>query len=90
MNRPDAENLLGGYATGTLTDAEKQVLFAAALEHQELFDALADEEALREVLADPEARKRLLAVLPALEGTRIRPLWRRPAVIGLALAPAFG
>ena len=84
MNRPEAEQLLGGYATGTLTDSEKQVLFAAALEHQELFDALMDEEALRELLADPEVRKRLLAVLPLAEERKLQQRWRKPAFIGLA------
>ena len=51
----DVRKLLGGYATGTLTDEERNLLFSAALEHQELFDALADEEALRELLAGEEA-----------------------------------
>ena len=82
MNRPEAEKLLGGYATGTLTDSEKQALFAAALEHQELFDALMDEEALRELLADPSARRRLLAVLD--EPIKKPVFWRRPAMLGLA------
>lgn len=82
MDRREAEKLLGGYATGTLTDAERASLFEAALEHQELYDALADEEALRELLADPEARAHLLALLPAPAPPR--PLWRRPAFLGLA------
>ena len=86
MNRLEAEKLLGGYATGTLTDSEKQVLFAAALEHQELFDALMDEEVLRELLAEPEARRQLLAVLPQPEMAqrKVQTFWRRPAVMGLA------
>lgn len=82
MNRPEAEKLLGGYAAGILTEAEKQVLFKAALEHQALFDALADEEALRELLADPLARQRLLAALS--EPAKVQRFWRRPAVVGLA------
>jgi len=84
MNRPEAELLLGGYATGTLTEAEKRVLFAAALEHQELFDALLEEEVLRELLADPEVRQRLLAVLAPPEVRNVKPLWRRPAFLGVA------
>jgi hypothetical protein len=84
MNRPEAERMLGGYATGTLTDAEKRALFAAALEHQELFEALFDEEALRELLEDPEARKQLLAVLPQQEPCKPLKLWRRPVFMGLA------
>ncbi|MEZ5352753.1 MAG: hypothetical protein R2762_08975 [Bryobacteraceae bacterium] len=63
MNRDQAQLLLGGYATGTLTEAERKLLFEASLDDQQLFDALADEEALRELLADPEARRRLAAVL---------------------------
>ena len=83
MNRPEAEKLLGGYAAGILTEAEKRILFDAALGDQALFDALLDEEALRELLADPEARERLLAVLPRPGEGQVRRFWRRPAVIGL-------
>ena len=83
MKRTEAEKLLGGYAAGNLTEAERRSLFEAALEHQDLFDALADEEALRELLADPAARAHVLAALaPALP--RIVPFWRRPGVIGAA------
>lgn len=87
MKRAEAETLLGGYATGTLTDSERRLLFEAALAHQDLFDALADEEALRELLADPAARAQLLAALaPSSEGgpPKIVPFWRRPGVIGAA------
>lgn len=59
------EQILGGYATNTLTEEEKRVLFEAALEDQAVFDALADEEALRELLANPEARQRILESLQA-------------------------
>jgi hypothetical protein len=88
MTRPEAEKLLGGYATGTLTEAEKSELFSAALDHQELFDALADEEVLREILADPAARQRLLAALPAPERESRWGWLRRPAAIGLAASLA--
>ena len=47
------EQILGGYATGTLTEEEKRKLFETALHDQTLFDALADEEALRVLLANP-------------------------------------
>jgi len=63
MTRDDLLKLLGGYATGTLTADEKNVLFAAALDDQELFDALADEQALKEMLDDSECRARLLAAI---------------------------
>ena len=63
MNIPEAEKLLGGYATGTLTEAERATLLEASLRNQALFEALADEEALRELLADPATRRRLAASL---------------------------
>lgn len=84
MTPQDAKKLLGGYATGTLTPAEEQALFAAALDDQELFDALAREQAVREVLTDPAARGTLLAALD----TPKRSWWWswRPAAAALALA----
>lgn len=63
MSELDLEKLLGGYATNTLTEAERKALFEAALHDQVLFDALADEQALKELLSDPTARRRILAAL---------------------------
>ena len=83
MRRIEAEKLLGGHATGTLTEAERRSLFAAALEHQAIFDALMDEEALRELLADPAAKAQLLAVL-APAAPKVVPFWRRTGVLGAA------
>jgi len=59
------EQILGGYATNTLTEEEKRQLFEAALHDQTLFDALADEEGLKALLANPEAHQRILASLQA-------------------------
>lgn len=83
MRRSQAEQLLGGHATGTLTEEERRSLFAAALEHQEVFDALMDEEALRELLADPAAKAQLLAAL-ATAAPKVVPFWRRTGVLGAA------
>ncbi len=89
MNRSEAEQLLGGHATGTLTEAEQRQLFAAALEHQELFDALADQEGLRELLADPAARAQLLSALAP--GTpKVVPFWRRPGLLAAAASLLVG
>ncbi|MBK5293078.1 MAG: hypothetical protein JJE04_15575 [Acidobacteriia bacterium] len=80
MNIPEAEKLLGGYATGTLTPAERESLLEASLHNQALFEALADEEVLRELLADPAARRRLSATLApvseTLPGRVVAALWR--------------
>jgi hypothetical protein len=89
MKRSEAEKLLGGHATGTLTAAERSTLFAAALGHQAIFDALMDEEILRELLADPAAKAQLLAALVlAAQATpappKIVPFWRRTGVLGAA------
>ena len=87
MSREEIEKLLGGYATDTLTGAERRALFEAALEDQELFDALAREQALRDVLRDPAAREQLLESLgPGRPPATARSwLWlRRPAVLAMA------
>jgi hypothetical protein len=71
----EVRKLLGGYATGTLTEEERSLLFSAALQDQELFDALADEEVLRELLAEPATRQTLLEQLqrePMPEARRSR------------------
>src|SRR5438046_226204 len=85
MTREEARKLLGGYATGTLTEAEQAALFAMALEDQELFDELGREQALRDLMRDPAAKAEMLA---ALDGAREhRQWWRmRPLVAGLAMA----
>ena len=87
MKHAEAEKLLGGYATGTLTEAERKVLFAAALDHQGIFEALMNEEALRELLADPAAKAQLLAAL-AVAPPKVVPFYRRPGLLGLMGAAA--
>lgn len=84
MTRIDPAKLLGGHATGTLTEAERKALYAAALERQDLFGALMDEEALRELLADPGAKARLLGALAPTAAPKVVPLWRRTGVLGAA------
>ena len=56
----DVRKLLGGYATGTLSPDEKQVLFEAALHDDELFAALSNEHALKDLLDDGAVRAQLL------------------------------
>lgn len=81
--KPGPEDLLGGYATGTLSTEERKRLFEAALKDQALFNALAEDEVLRQLLEDAKVRKRLLSALPDPK-RRVVPLWRRPAVLGAA------
>lgn len=80
MTGPDPRHLLGGVAPDILTPEEREALYAAALKDQALFDALGDEEALRELLADPAVRARLRREL----APHVVPLWRRPALLGVA------
>ena len=56
MRDANIERLLGGYATNTLTEAERSALLEAALDDQDLFDALQDEEVLRDLLQDADSR----------------------------------
>lgn len=72
MTPDEARKLMGGYATGSLTEAERRVLFEAALQDQELFDELVGEQVLKEVLEEPGARQRLIA---ALEPPRRHRAW---------------
>ncbi|HXM43152.1 MAG TPA: hypothetical protein VN924_18090 [Bryobacteraceae bacterium] len=82
MSREEIQKLLGGYATDTLSEAERSALFEAALDDQDLFDALAKEQALRDVLGEPDVRRQLIAALgPARAPLR----WlRKPAVLATA------
>lgn len=75
MNRDQIRALIGGYATGSLTEAEKTALFEAALDDQELFDELAREQALKEVIDQPGVRQRLIA---SLEPPPAAAWWKRP------------
>jgi hypothetical protein len=59
MSKDEIQKLIGGYATGSLTDDERRQLFEAALDDQELFDALQDEQALKELLDDPVSREQI-------------------------------
>ncbi len=63
MPERNLEQLLGGYATGTLTEEERRALYEAALQDQALFDAMGDEQAFKELLDDPVHRRRLLEAL---------------------------
>ncbi len=84
MKRDEAEKLLGGYATGTLTAEERRALAEAALGDQQLFEALADEDALRDLLAQPGARARLREAVAGRAGwwSRAAAWLMRPAPMG--------
>jgi len=69
MNHEQTRKLLGGYATNSLTEAERKALFEAALDDQELFDALQQEEALKELLADPISRNQVQQALTQAPGS---------------------
>jgi len=87
--KTDPKRLLGGYATDSLTEPERQSLLRAALDDQELFDALVQEEGLRELLSGAAARQQ---VLEALEQPTRWERWlgwlRRPATVADLLAVA--
>jgi hypothetical protein len=93
----DVRKLLGGYATGTLTDAEQQMLYKAALKDEKLFEALADEQALKEILDDPAGRALVLQAVQTPQfsiGNALRRWFERPrakavAATGVVLAVAI-
>ncbi len=88
MSEHDLEQLLGGFATDTLTPEEKQALYIAALQDQQLFNALADDQELKELLADPVVRRRLLQDLQQTSASGGSLSWRdwfrRPARLAFA------
>jgi hypothetical protein len=84
VTRDDIRKLVGGYATGTLTEAERKLLFEAALDDQELFDELAREQALKELLDEPGARERLITALGQPKPKRF--IWWPWAVAATAAA----
>jgi hypothetical protein len=75
---------MSSYATGSLTESERKLLFEAALDDQELFDQLAREQALKELIDQPGARDRLIAALAPAETSRARGAWKKPLAWGLA------
>ena len=79
MRDAQIERLLGGYATNTLTESERQALFEAALDDQELFDALQDEQALRELLEDSGSRSIIERTAREPQREPVRGWFSRPA-----------
>lgn len=92
MTHDDVRKLLGGYPTGTLTDAERKALFEAAMEDQSLFDAIADDGVLKELLDDPQVRTYLLAALPVKPEPVVKrmPAWNWAAVASAAATLVIG
>jgi hypothetical protein len=75
MSNEEIHKLLGGYATNTLTEAERKALFDAALDDQELFNALQDEQALKDLLADPVSRAQVRRALEEPVRANPQPAW---------------
>jgi hypothetical protein len=82
MADDNIRDLMGRYATGSLTADEEKRLFDAALDDQELFDELAREQDVRQLIDEPGARMRLIR---ALEPPRRGPAW----IFGLAATAAL-
>jgi hypothetical protein len=55
--------LIGGFASGNLSEREQEALFDAALHDQELFNALMDEQALKDLLDEPGVKAELMQSL---------------------------
>src|SRR4051794_33465437 len=88
----EVRRLLGGYATGTLTEGERNLLYQAALDDESLFEALADEQVLRDLLDDSSARAQVLAAVedrPFTMMAGVRDWFERPkskVLVGLGTA----
>jgi hypothetical protein len=75
MTNEEIRKLLGGYATNTLTDAERKILFEAALDNQELFNAMQEEQALKDLLSDPVSREQVRQALATPVPTKKAVAW---------------
>jgi len=82
MPGDDIQDLLGRYATGSLSEEERRRLFDAALTDQDLFDQLAREDELKKLLDEPGARDRMIR---ALEPPKRKTAW----IFGVAAAAAL-
>jgi hypothetical protein len=78
----DIRDLLGRYASGSLSAQEQERLFDAALDDQDLFDQLAREQELKQMLDQPGARDRMIR---ALEPPKRKSAW----IFGVAATVAF-
>lgn len=79
----DLRDLIGRYASGSLSEEEQKRLFEAALEDQDLFDELAREQGIRQLLAEPGVRERLIG---ALQPPKRTTAWFLAAAAGVAAA----
>src|SRR5258708_13415367 len=75
MTNEEIHKLLGGYATNTLTEAERKVLFEAALDNQELFNAMQEEQALKDLLSDPVSREQVRQALATSTPSKQAAAW---------------
>lgn len=82
--------LLGGHATGNLSEAEKEALYSAAIDDQNLFDALMEEEALKDLLEQPGVKRELIEALQPKETawSRFRKWFTTPVAWGTLGAAA--
>lgn len=78
----DILDLLGRYATGSLTEEERKRLFNAAIDDQELFEQLLQEQDVKQLLAEPGARDRMIQ---ALQPPRRKNAW----IFGVAATAAL-
>jgi len=85
MMNDDIRKLLSGYATNTLTEAERKALFEAALEDQELFNALQEEQPLKDLLSDPISRAQVQQALDTKPAPKIR-WWAWSGALGAVAA----
>jgi hypothetical protein len=85
MANDEIRDLMGRYATGSLSADEQQRLFDAALDDQDLFDELAREQELKSLIDEPGARDRLIR---ALEPPKRKVSWIF-ALVPVAVAVVF-
>lgn len=69
MNEAEIRRLLSEYAAGSISDADRRILFQEALENQSVFESLVAAQPLADLMSDAATRSELRAAL-AQEGYR--------------------
>ncbi len=84
----EAGRLVGGFATGNLSESEQEALFQSALEDQEVFDQLMEEQALKELIEEPGVKAQILEAIAEKPSiwTRFQVWVRTPVAWGAAAA----
>jgi hypothetical protein len=86
MPSDDILDLIGRYATGSLTAEEQKRLFDAALDDQDLFEQLVREQDMKQLLDEPGVRDRMIRALEPPPRRRTAWIYGIAATVAMSVA----